>query len=168
MSASATTGLRTVELTVNGSLVRVEVEPRRLLADVLREELELRGVHLGCEHGICGACTILLNAEPARSCLMLAVQADGRDVTTVEALANGPELHPLQRAFQERHGLQCGFCTPGFLLTSLYLLKEGVDLEDEGKLREALSGNLCRCTGYQNIIDAVRRGAALLSQGDTQ
>ena len=98
---------------------------------MLREQLELRGVHLGCEHGICGACTILVGDEPARSCLMLAVQADGLDVTTVEALARGPELHPMQRAFQERHGLQCGFCTPGFLLTSLYLLRDGVDLEDE-------------------------------------
>jgi carbon-monoxide dehydrogenase small subunit len=168
MSASVMSGLRTVELTVNGSPTSVQVEPRRLLADVLREELDLRGVHLGCEHGICGACTILLDGEPARSCLMLAVQADGLEVTTVEALANGPELHPLQRAFQELHALQCGFCTPGFLLTSLYLLREGVDLEDERKLREALSGNLCRCTGYQNIIDAVRHGAALLAQGDTQ
>ncbi len=158
---------RPVELTVNGRAVRVEVEPRRLLADVLREDLELRGVHLGCEHGICGACTVLVDGEPARSCLMLAVQADGVEVTTVESLANGAELHPLQRAFQEKHGLQCGFCTPGFLLTSLYLLREGVDTEDEERLREALSGNLCRCTGYQNIVDAVRHGAALLAQGDT-
>jgi carbon-monoxide dehydrogenase small subunit len=168
MSATAASELRAVELTVNGRPVRVEVEPRRLLADVLREELELRGVHLGCEHGICGACTVLVDGEPARSCLMLAVQSEGREVTTVEALATGPELHPLQRAFHERHGLQCGFCTPGFLLTILYLLEEGVDLEDEEKLREALSGNLCRCTGYQNIVDAVRYGAALLAQGETR
>jgi len=162
----ASTALRPVELTVNGRPVRVEVEPRHLLADVLREDLELRGVHLGCEHGICGACTILVDGEPARSCLMLAVQADGLELTTVEALATGPDLHPLQRAFQERHGLQCGFCTPGFLLTSLHLLREGIDLEDEAKLREALSGNLCRCTGYQNIVDSVRHAAALL-EGDT-
>ena len=167
MSVTGASELRTVELTVNGRAVSIQVEPRTLLADVLREQLELRGVHLGCEHGICGACTILVGDEPARSCLMLAVQADGLDVTTVEALARGPELHPMQRAFQERHGLQCGFCTPGFLLTSLYLLRDGVDLEDEEKLREALSGNLCRCTGYQNIVDAVRHGAALLAQGDT-
>ena len=167
MSVSAAGGLRTVELTVNGRAVRVQVEPRTLLADVLREQFELRGVHLGCEHGICGACTVLVGGEPARSCLMLAVQADGLEVTTVESLASGPELHPLQRAFQERHGLQCGFCTPGFLLTSLYLLEEGVDLEDEDKLREALSGNLCRCTGYQNIVDSVRHAAGLLAQGDT-
>jgi carbon-monoxide dehydrogenase small subunit len=166
VSAPATSALRTVELTVNGRPARVEVEPRRLLADVLRDDLELRGVHLGCEHGICGACTILIEGEPARSCLMLAVQADGLELTTVEALANGPDLHPLQRAFQERHGLQCGFCTPGFLLTSLYLLRQGVDLEDEAKLREALSGNLCRCTGYQNIVDSVRHAAVLL-EGDT-
>ena len=116
MSVTAASELRTVELTVNGRAVSVRVEPRTLLADVLREQLELRGVHLGCEHGICGACTILVGGEPARSCLMLAVQADGLDLTTVEALARGPELHPMQRAFQERHGLQCGFCTPGFLL----------------------------------------------------
>jgi aerobic carbon-monoxide dehydrogenase small subunit len=166
MTVSAASEPRTVELTVNGRAVRVEVEPRRLLADALREDLELRGVHLGCEHGICGACTVFVNGEPARSCLMLAVQADGLEITTVESLANGAELHPLQRAFQERHALQCGFCTPGFLLTSLYLLREGVDLEDEDKLREALSGNLCRCTGYQNIVDAVRHGAALLAEGD--
>jgi carbon-monoxide dehydrogenase small subunit len=166
VSAAAATALHRVDLTVNGRPVRVEVEARRLLADVLRDDLELRGVHLGCEHGICGACTILVEGEPARSCLMLAVQADGFELTTVEALANGPDLHPLQRAFQERHGLQCGFCTPGFLLTSLYLLREGFDLGDEAKLREALSGNLCRCTGYQNIVDSVRHAAALL-EGDT-
>jgi carbon-monoxide dehydrogenase small subunit len=167
LSVSAASAVRTVELTVNGRAARVEVEPRTLLADALREQLELRGVHLGCEHGICGACTVLVDGEPARSCLMLAVQAEGLEVTTVESLATGPELHPLQRAFQELHGLQCGFCTPGFLLTGLFLLEEGVDLEDEATLREALSGNLCRCTGYQNIVDAVRHGAGLLAQGDT-
>jgi carbon-monoxide dehydrogenase small subunit len=121
---------------------------------------------VGCEHGVCGACTVQVDGEPARSCLMLAVQADGLELTTVEGLADGPELHPLQRAFHEKHGLQCGFCTPGFLLTSLFLLREGVDLDDEAALREALSGNLCRCTGYQHIVDAVRHGAALLSEGD--
>jgi carbon-monoxide dehydrogenase small subunit len=145
---------------VNGTRVEAEVEPRRLLADFLREDLELRGTHLGCEHGVCGACTVLLNGEPARSCLLLAVQADGAEVMTVEALATGDELHPLQEAFREHHALQCGFCTPGFLLTSLYLLENGGDLDDERELREALSGNLCRCTGYQNIVDAVRDAAA--------
>jgi carbon-monoxide dehydrogenase small subunit len=150
-----------VELTVNGRRVRAEVEPRRLLADFLREDLELRGTHLGCEHGICGACTILVDGELARSCLMLAVQADGRELTTVESLAKDGELHPVQQAFHEQHGLQCGFCTPGFLLTTTYLLERQPDVvDDERRLREALSGNLCRCTGYQNIVEAVRDAAA--------
>jgi len=126
--------------------------------------LGLRGTHLGCEHGVCGACTILLDGEPVRSCLVLAVQADGRDVTTVEGLAGADGLHPLQEAFREHHALQCGFCTPGFLLTALYLIDgdPAIDERDEKDLREALSGNLCRCTGYQNIVDAVRDGAARL------
>jgi len=153
-----------IEISVNGRVVQAEVEPRRLLADFLREDLELRGTHLGCEHGICGACTILLDGEPARSCLMLAVQADGHEVRTVEAIADGAELHPLQEAFHERHGLQCGFCTPGFLLLTEYLLEREPDvIADERGLREALSGNLCRCTGYQNIVEAVRDAAARLS-----
>jgi carbon-monoxide dehydrogenase small subunit len=148
-----------VQLRVNGADVEADLEPRRLLADFLREDLDLRGTHLGCEHGVCGACTVLVDGEPARSCLMLAVQADGAELTTVEALA-GEELHPLQQAFHEHHGLQCGFCTPGFLLTSLYLLEHQPDVvADETKLREALSGNICRCTGYQNIIDAVQDAA---------
>jgi carbon-monoxide dehydrogenase small subunit len=147
---------RRVELVVNGRREAVEVEPRVHLADVLREQLDLRGTHLGCEHGVCGACTVLLDGEPVRSCLLLAVQAHGGAVTTVEGLANGDELHPLQAAFREHHALQCGFCTPGFLLTTLYLLDSGVALEDERAVRDALSGNLCRCTGYQNIVDAVQ------------
>ena len=152
-----------IELSVNGRSVQAQVEPRRLLADFLREDLELRGAHLGCEHGICGACTILVNGEPARSCLMLAVQADGRELTTVEALASGDELHPVQRAFHEHHALQCGFCTPGFLLTTVYLLERQPEVAaDERRLREALSGNLCRCTGYQNIVDAFRDAGARL------
>jgi carbon-monoxide dehydrogenase small subunit len=155
-----------VRLRVNGSDVEADLEPRRLLADYLREELDLRGTHLGCEHGVCGACTVLVDGVPARSCLMLAVQADGAEVTTVEALAGDHDLHPLQAAFHERHGLQCGFCTPGFLLTSLYLLEHepGV-VADEARLREALAGNICRCTGYQNIIDAVQDAAGRLRVG---
>jgi aerobic-type carbon monoxide dehydrogenase small subunit (CoxS/CutS family) len=146
---------RRVELVVNGRPEAAEVEPRVHLADFLRERLDLRGTHLGCEHGVCGACTILLDGVPVRSCLLLAIQADGAEVTTVEGLADGDELHPLQAAFREHHALQCGFCTPGFLLTALYLLESGADLDDEESVREALSGNLCRCTGYQNIVDAV-------------
>jgi carbon-monoxide dehydrogenase small subunit len=154
---------RHIEVSVNGRSVLAEVEPRRLLADFLREDLGLHGTHLGCEHGICGACTVLVDGEPARSCLLLAVQADGCELTTVEGLAGSDELHPLQQAFQEQHGLQCGFCTSGFLLTSLYILRQQPDLADEAALREALSGNLCRCTGYQNIIEAVRAAASRLS-----
>ena len=153
-----------ISVTVNGEAHTATVEPRLLLADLLREVLGLRGTHLGCEHGVCGACTILLDGEPVRSCLLLAVQADGREVTTVEGLAGAEELHPLQEAFREHHALQCGFCTPGFLLTALYLIDDdpAIDERDEKDLREALSGNLCRCTGYQNIVDAVRDGAARL------
>jgi carbon-monoxide dehydrogenase small subunit len=159
--------VRPIALTVNGRPVRAEAEPRRLLADLIRDDLGLHGTHLGCEHGICGACTILVDGAPARSCLMLAVQADGHELTTVEGLTDGPELHPLQQAFHEKHGLQCGFCTSGFLLTSLFLIREGVDLDDETALRASLSGNLCRCTGYQHIVDAVRHAAAMLTEGDT-
>jgi carbon-monoxide dehydrogenase small subunit len=155
---------RRVRMTVNGRAIEADVEPRRLLADFLREDAHLYGTHLGCEHGVCGACTILLDGEPVRSCLMLAVQADGAELTTVEGLAGDDGLHPLQEAFREHHALQCGFCTPGFLLTSLYLIREQPDLDDEDEIREALSGNLCRCTGYQNIVDAVRDAAGRLRQ----
>jgi aerobic carbon-monoxide dehydrogenase small subunit len=154
---------RRVSITVNGRSIEGDVEPRRLLADFLREDAHLYGTHLGCEHGVCGACTILLDGEPVRSCLMLAVQADGAALTTVEGLAGEDGLHPLQEAFSEHHALQCGFCTPGFLLTSLYLIREQPDL-DEDEIREALSGNLCRCTGYQNIVDAVLDAAGRLRQ----
>ena len=153
-----------VSMVVNGRPIEADVEPRRTLADFLREDANLYGTHLGCEHGVCGACTILLDGEPVRSCLMLAVQADSAELTTVEGLADGDGLHPLQEAFSEHHALQCGFCTPGFLLTALYLLRERPDLDDEEEIREALSGNLCRCTGYQNIIDAVRDAAGRLRQ----
>ena len=153
-----------VSMVVNGRPIEAELEPRRTLADFLREDANLYGTHLGCEHGVCGACTILLDGDPVRSCLMLAVQADSAELTTVEGLADGDGLHPLQEAFSEHHALQCGFCTPGFLLTALYLLRERPDLDDEEEIREALSGNLCRCTGYQNIIDAVRDAAGRLRQ----
>ena len=146
--------------TVNGRPVEVDVEPRRTLADALREDLGLTGTHLGCEHGVCGACTVLLDDEPVRACLLLAVQADGSRVLTVEGLA-APDgsLHPLQRAFTEHHGLQCGFCTPGMLLSALDLLRHD-PAPTRQRIREALSGNLCRCTGYQGIVDAVEAAAA--------
>ena len=156
-----------VRITVNGEARGGMTEPRQTLADFLRDELDLTGTHLGCEHGVCGACTILLDGEPVRSCLMLAVQADGAELTTVEGLAGDDGLHPLQEAFREHHALQCGFCTPGFLLTSLYLIREHPDLDDEDEIREALSGNLCRCTGYQNIVDAVRDAAGRLREPQT-
>ncbi len=143
---------------VNGRAVEAEVEPRLLLSDFLRQDLALTGTHVGCEHGVCGACTVLLDGEPVRSCLMLAVQVDGRTVETVEGLtegapAGGP-LSPLQEAFRDAHGLQCGFCTPGILMTMKAFLDEN-PAPTEAEVRMALSGNLCRCTGYQHIVDAV-------------
>jgi aerobic carbon-monoxide dehydrogenase small subunit len=151
---------------LNGRPFEADVEPRRLLADLLREDAHLYGTHLGCEHGVCGACTVLVDGEPVRSCLMLAVQADGAEVTTVEALSDGDGgLHPLQEAFRDHHALQCGFCTPGFLLSALHLLRERPDIDDEDEIRAALSGNLCRCTGYTNIVDAVRDAARRLREG---
>jgi len=146
-----------VRLRVNGAAVERDVQPRLLLADLLREDLDLRGVHLGCEHGVCGAWTVLVDGKPARSCLMLAVQADGAEVTTVEALA-GEELHPLQAAFHEHHGLQCGFCTPGVLMTLTEFLRDNAD-PSEADVREILTGNLCRCTGYQGMVDAALAAA---------
>jgi aerobic-type carbon monoxide dehydrogenase small subunit (CoxS/CutS family) len=142
-------------VTVNGVRYEREVEPRLLLSDFLRQELGLTGTHVGCEHGVCGACTVLVDGEAVRSCLMLAVQADGHDVTTVESLAAGDELHPLQEAFHQAHGLQCGFCTPGILMTFVAFLRDTPD-PSEDMIRDALGGHLCRCTGYQNIVDAVR------------
>lgn len=143
-----------VRFTINGREVQVIVEPRRLLADVLRDDLGLTGSHLGCEHGVCGACTVLVDGKPARSCLMIAPQAEGRTIRTVESLAEGIDLHPLQQAFQRSHGLQCGFCTPGILMTALVL--DSSSPHDEIALRDFLSGNICRCTGYAAIVDAVR------------
>ncbi|MCI0811492.1 MAG: (2Fe-2S)-binding protein [Chloroflexi bacterium] len=146
--------VRTVKLTVNGKEYESSVEVRKTLADFLREELDLTGTHLGCEHGVCGACTILFNGDSVRSCLMLAVQADGADLMTVEGLAQGEELHPLQLAFQENHALQCGFCTPGMLMTAYAFLEETSDPTRE-QVKEAISGNICRCTGYAPIIEAI-------------
>jgi aerobic carbon-monoxide dehydrogenase small subunit len=144
----------TIELTVNGKPREGLAEPRRTLADFLRDDLELTGTHLGCEHGVCGACTVLVNGEAVRSCLMFAVQANGQEVTTIEGLAAGSKLHPVQEAFWECHGMQCGFCTPGFVMSVYAFLQENPDPKEE-EIRPALSGNICRCTGYQNIVDAV-------------
>ena len=152
---------REITLTVNGRQYSGRAEPRKLLADFIREDLGLTGTHLGCEHGVCGACTILMNGEPVRSCLLFAVQANGAELLTVEGLAKGEELHPIQDAFWEAHGLQCGFCTPGFLITTLAFLEEN-PAPTEQEIREALSGNLCRCTGYQNIVKAVQIAAGKL------
>lgn len=153
-----------VTLDVNGREYSVSVEPRRTLVDVLRDDCHLTGTHIGCEHGVCGACTILVDDKPIRSCLMFGVQANGKKIRTVEGLADGDTLHPLQKAFWENHGLQCGFCTPGFLMLAAGALQESPDMSD-GEIREVLSSNLCRCTGYQNIIKAVRLAAAEMRSG---
>jgi len=151
--------LHSVKLTVNGKTYEHQVEPRLLLADFLRHELGLSGTHVGCEHGVCGACTVLLDGEAVRSCIMFAVQANGHAIMTVEGLAKSQtELHPIQQAFHEAHGLQCGFCTPGFLMTLVPFLKENPN-PTEKEIREAISGNLCRCTGYQHIVEAVKLAA---------
>ena len=151
-------------VTVNGIQYERDVEPRLLLSDFLRQDLGLTGTHVGCEHGVCGACTILLDGEPVRSCLMLAVQADGAAVSTVEGLApSADELHPLQAAFREAHGLQCGFCTPGILMTMVAFLRDR-PTPDEAEIRDALGGHLCRCTGYHNIVDAVKLASGAASR----
>ena len=150
-----------ISIKVNGRMYRHGVEPRLLLSDFLRIELGLTGTHVGCEHGVCGACTILVNGESARSCLLLAAQLDGMEVTTVEGLGTSAAMHPVQKAFHERHALQCGFCTPGMLMTAIDLLKKSPHASDE-EIREGLSGNLCRCTGYENIVRAVRAAADAL------
>jgi aerobic-type carbon monoxide dehydrogenase small subunit (CoxS/CutS family) len=152
-----------VKLTVNGAAREGRCPPRKLLVDFIREDLGLTGTHVGCEHGICGACTILVDGEAARSCLMLAVQADGADLTTVEGLARGETLHPLQEAFREHHGLQCGFCTPGMLLTALDFLSTNPQ-PTEQQIREGISAVLCRCTGYHGIIKAVAAAAPVLNK----
>jgi carbon-monoxide dehydrogenase small subunit len=150
---------RTIRLHVNDRAYEGTVEPRTSLADFLRDGLDLTGTHVGCEHGVCGACTVLLDGEPVRSCLLLAIQVDGARLTTVEGLADGERLHPLQQAFWDHHGLQCGFCTPGILLTAKALLDDNPRPTDE-QIREAISGNLCRCTGYHFIVEAIRAAAA--------
>ena len=150
---------RMVRLTVNGEEREASCEPRRLLGDFLRENLGLTGTHHGCEHGVCGACTVLLDGEPVRACLMFAVQASGREVLTVEGVAPAEGLHPLQEAFWESHSFQCGFCTPGFVISALAFLRDVPD-PTETDVREALSGNLCRCTGYQSIVDGVLLAAS--------
>jgi aerobic-type carbon monoxide dehydrogenase small subunit (CoxS/CutS family) len=150
-----------IRLTVNGQLREGRCETRKLLVDFLREDLGLTGTHVGCEHGVCGACTVLVNGEAARSCLMLAVQANGADLLTIEGLMKDGKLHPLQEAFHEHHGLQCGFCTPGMLLTALDLLETN-PRPTEAEIRQGLSAVLCRCTGYQGIVKAVEAAAASL------
>lgn len=149
---------RHIQMKVNGIEYEGDVEPRKLLVDFLREDLELIGTHIGCEHGICGACTVLLNGRSVRSCLMFAVQADGAEIMTIEGLAGRTELHPIQAAFRENHGLQCGYCTPGMLMTSYELLKENPNPTKE-EVRKAISSVLCRCTGYKQVVDSVMAAA---------
>lgn len=144
-----------VTVTVNGKEYHHSVEPRLLLSDFLRHELGLTGTHVGCEHGVCGACTVLFDGQPVRSCLMFALQTNGHEITTVEGLGTQEHLHPVQEAFWEAHGLQCGFCTPGILMTVVAFLEENPE-PDEEEIRHAISGHLCRCTGYQHIVDAVK------------
>src|ERR1700739_3476487 len=154
----------TISVKVNGIAYERDVESRLLLGDFLREELRLTGTHFGCEHGVCGACTVLVNGETVRSCLMFAVQADGAEITTVEGIGTAERMHPLQQAFWDNHGLQCGFCTPGILMTSLELLKSNPQ-PNEQEVRLALSGNICRCTGYQNIVTSILDAAKRMRAG---
>jgi len=155
-----------ISLSVNGAPYRHAVEPRLLLSDFLRHDLGLTGTHVGCEHGVCGACTVLMDGEAVRSCLVFAVQADGAELVTVEGLDSAGELHPLQEAFRDAHGLQCGFCTPGILMSMIPFLRDNPN-PDEPQIREALSGNLCRCTGYQNIVESVALAAKRMGGADT-
>ena len=147
-----------ITLTINDRPYKIAVESRRTLVDAIREDCGQTGTHIGCEHGVCGACTVLIDDEPMRACLMFGVQADGKTIRTVEGLADGDKLHPMQQAFMDHHGLQCGFCTPGFLMLAVGVLEREPDISDED-LVDVLSSNLCRCTGYQNIIKAVRAAA---------
>jgi carbon-monoxide dehydrogenase small subunit len=157
-----------ISVTVNGHLYEQHVPVRMLLSDFLRHELHLTGTHVGCEHGVCGCCTVLLNGEAVRSCLMLAVQANGMVLTTIEGMAGtNSELHPIQQAFQEKHGLQCGFCTPGIIMSVHALLHENASPSEE-EIRHELSGNLCRCTGYQNIVEAVKLAAERLHESHSE
>jgi aerobic carbon-monoxide dehydrogenase small subunit len=159
-------GTRTIRLSVNGAYHEVDVDPRWLLSDVLRHSLGLTGTHVGCEHGVCGCCTVLVDGRPARSCLMFAIQAEGVDIQTVEGLASGDgELHPLQESFRRHHGLQCGYCTPGFLMCAVPIYKRAPAMSDD-ELRHAIAGQLCRCTGYAGIIAAIRGAAEI--EGETR
>lgn len=152
---------RSITLNINGQDFAVTVEPRRTLVDVIRDNCGQTGTHIGCEHGVCGACTVLIDGEPMRACLIFAVQADGRRIRTVEGLAFGDELHPMQEAFMKHHALQCGFCTPGFLMLAVGALEKNPDLNEQ-EIVDILSSNLCRCTGYENIVKAVKAGAAAM------
>ncbi len=154
-----------IGVTINGSTESLDVEPRRSLADVIREDVGLTGTHLGCEHGVCGACTVLVDGEPARSCLMLAVQADGAEITTIEGLARDGDMHPVQRAMYEAMSFQCAFCSPGFLMSTVALLRDNPD-PTEDEIREELSGNLCRCTGYQSIVAGVETAVQIMKNGE--
>ena len=154
---------RTIRLLVNGVEHEGTIDVRKTLVDFLRDECDLTGTHVGCEHGVCGACTVLLDGEAVRSCLLFAVQADGAEITTIEGLAREGKMHPVQQGFWDNHGMQCGFCTPGFLIAAYALLQENPD-PTEAQIREGLSGNICRCTGYQSIVESVRAAARLLAQ----
>ena len=153
-----------ITVNINRREYAIAVEPRRTLADAIREDCGLTGTHIGCEHGVCGACTVIVDDEPMRSCLMFAVQADGKKIRTVEGLADGDRLHPMQQAFMDHHALQCGFCTPGFLMLAVGVLERDPNISDEDLL-DVLASNLCRCTGYQNIIKAVRAAAKEIGKG---
>jgi carbon-monoxide dehydrogenase small subunit len=153
-----------VKLTVNGEAHEVDVEPRLLLVHLLRDNLGLTGTHVGCDTSNCGACTVHVDGQSAKSCTMLAVQADGREIKTIEGMADGATIHPLQQAFWDQHGLQCGFCTPGMIMQAAWLLAENAD-PSEGEIREGISGNLCRCTGYVNIVKAIQQAAGTLREG---
>ena len=157
------TGKHDITLNINGHAHGISVDARRILADVIREECGQTGTHIGCEHGVCGTCTVIVDGAPVRACLMFAVQCDGKHIRTVEGLADGDDLHPLQKSFMAHHALQCGFCTPGFLMLALAIFEREPDISDEDLL-DALASNLCRCTGYQQIIVAVRAAAAEMGQ----
>jgi aerobic carbon-monoxide dehydrogenase small subunit len=158
MSVSASDKPQVVQMTVNGEPMAAMADTRTLLVDFIRHDLGLTGTHVGCEHGMCGACTVVMDGKVVRSCITFAVQADGAEIETIESLGDGTELHPIQQAFREKHGLQCGFCTPGMVLTAKALLEENPD-PSELEIREYLSGNVCRCTGYVNIVESVREAA---------
>jgi carbon-monoxide dehydrogenase small subunit len=149
---------------VNGKPVELELEPRKLLVSVLREDLGLTGTHIGCDTTNCGACTVLVNGKAIKSCTMLGVQADGKEIFTIEGLAKGSELHPVQRAFVEKHGLQCGFCTPGMVMSSYWLLSQNKSLSEE-EIKKSLSGNICRCTGYHGIVESIKYARELMKKG---